>query len=123
MRPFHGRAFCQPVVDQQGDTGPVLYLLRALLRAADPKGLGPGQSGTEDRLGAGVPTSLSGPSPLLPFSSRKPSSSPWLPCSRASPRQVPSVAEEGEEAVVKPRVPEGHLGSHTGETFSKNSHL
>lgn len=78
---------------RQDDAGPVLNFLRALLRAAYPTGLGPGLSGTKDKLGAGVPARLLGPRPLLYFFSRKPFSSPWQPCSLASPRQVPSAAE------------------------------
>lgn len=40
-----------------------------------------------------APAGLPGPSPLLHFPSRKPSSSPWPPCRLASARRVPGPAE------------------------------
>lgn len=103
VRPFHGRAFCQPTAGQQGDTGPVLDL-RALLRAADPNR--PGQSGTEDRPGAGVPASLQAPAHCCPF---LPGSHPHLAgCPAARPRPG------GRPAQLKV-LPHTSLGSSSGE--------
>lgn len=68
-----------------------------------------------------------GASLLLYFSSRKPSSSPWLLCSLASPRRVPSPVEVSvrpkTEEAVKPEVPEGHLGQTQPRLVSKNNRL
>lgn len=54
------------------------HTLQTLLMAAYPTGQGAGQWGH---------------SLFLCFSFRRPSSSPWLPCSLALPRQVPGPAE------------------------------
>lgn len=69
MKPFTGHASGQWQIIRVTLAGPVLNLRRALRRAA-------------------------GPSPLLHFPSRKPSSSPWLPCSLASPGRVAGPAED-----------------------------
>ena len=80
VRPFPGRACRWPVT--VGEAEPVSHLPtrlpRTLLIAAYAKGWGPGRWGH---------------SLLLCLSSRRPSSFPWLPCSLALPRQVPSPAE------------------------------